>query len=200
MVVPRRRSSTRRMPMSIWLTRSDLRRQHRLDRIGQVIVEARAGRRGRTCRTAARRRVRRARPGRSRKSPRSTTAASTISAKPLAAEIAARQHGAQLVLAAPQQFFEIGRRRAGRLRPRAPRALARPAPRSPGPAALIAPRHGLSPRCAGARAAARCSVAGVIGEASPRYNAAASACGVATHRLERPQLIPCRSAWPTLRS
>src|SRR5262249_58503958 len=67
----------------------------------------------------------------------------------LAAEVAARQHGAQLVLAAPQEFFEIGWRRARRLRPRAPRALAPSG--SPGSAALIAPRHRLSPRCAAPR-------------------------------------------------
>src|SRR5262249_43754467 len=56
--------------------------------------------------------------------------------------MATRQHGAQLVLAAAQQFFQIGRARAatGRLRPRAPWALAATA-RTPRAPALIAPRH-----------------------------------------------------------
>ncbi len=43
--------------------------------------------------------------------------------KPLAAEAAARQHRAQLVLAAAQKFLEIGRRRARWLLARAPGAL-----------------------------------------------------------------------------
>ena len=56
-------------------------------------------------------------------------AASTIRLEPFAAEIAARQYVAQLVLAAPQEFLEIGRRRSRLLRPRAPRTLA-PSPSS----------------------------------------------------------------------
>ena len=71
--------------------------------------------------------------------PHSATAASAISSDAAAAEIAARQHGAQLVLAAAQQFLEIGRRRARRRGTRAPRPLGT---RTPGTAAaLIAPRH-----------------------------------------------------------
>src|SRR5260370_21118991 len=54
-------------------------------------------------------------------------------ADPFAAEVTARQHGAQLVLAAAQKLFEIGRRWV--LAPRAPRS-----------AALIAPRHRITPR------------------------------------------------------
>ena len=116
-----------------------LRRQRGLDRIGQVIVQAGLRPRGRTCRSAAPRRARRARRGRSRRRPTARSRAEHDQREAAAAEIAARQHAAQLVLAAPQQLLEVGRRRAGRLRPRAPRALA--AARSPGPAALIAPWH-----------------------------------------------------------
>src|SRR5262249_27846630 len=54
-----------------------------------------------------------------------------------AAEIPTRQYVAQLVLAAPQDPFEIGQCRSRLLRPR-----------SPGSAALIARRHQLSPRYA----------------------------------------------------
>src|SRR5260370_24275065 len=59
-------------------------------------------------------------------------------ADPFGAEVTARQHGAQLVLAAAQKLFEIGRRWV--LAPRAPRS-----------AALIAPRHRMSPRSPPAR-------------------------------------------------
>src|SRR5947209_5949260 len=55
------------------------------------------------------------------------------------AEIAAGQHAFELVLAAAQQLFQIRRRWAGRLRPRAPGALG--ASRAPWSAALIAPWH-----------------------------------------------------------
>jgi hypothetical protein len=68
-------------------------------------------------------------------------------AQALAAETTARQHGAQPILAAAQKFLEVWRCRAGRLLARAPRAFA--SSRSPGAAALIAPRHRLSPRWAG---------------------------------------------------
>src|SRR5271166_1510409 len=80
--------------------------------------------------------------------------------EPLAAEIPARQHVAQLVLAAAQKLLEIGRCRSGLLR-----ALASTSSRSPGPAALIAPRHRLSPRYAPG------AVEPLIGKASSRYNA-----------------------------
>src|SRR6185312_12035096 len=64
--------------------------------------------------------------------------------KAAAAEIAARQHAPQLVLAPAQQLLEVRRRRTRRLRPGAPRPLA--SARSPGPAALIAPWHEIPPR------------------------------------------------------
>src|SRR4029450_11533140 len=63
-------------------------------------------------------------------------------AEALAAEAAARQHRAQLVLAATQKLFEIGRRRTGRRRPRAPGTLASACP--PRPAAPIAPPERLA--------------------------------------------------------
>src|SRR5262249_26157166 len=84
----------------------------------------------------------------------------------LAAEPAG-QHRLELVLAAPQQFLEIGRRRSARLRAGAPRPLGS---RTPGTAALIAPRHGISPQ---ARRLSRRAMPrpAVIGEPSSAYNA-----------------------------
>jgi len=88
------------------------------------------------------------------------------------AETAAGQHAAQAVLAAAQEFFEVGRGRTRWLRSRAPRAFT-PSAGSPGSAALIAPWHRLSPRCAGPGGLRRLfRVVAVIGEASSRYNAA----------------------------
>src|ERR1043166_2274552 len=55
----------------------------------------------------------------------------------------AGQHGPVLVLAPPQQLLEIGGRWSARFRAGAPRALGS---RPPGSAALIAPRHGISPQ------------------------------------------------------
>src|SRR5262249_57848921 len=54
------------------------------------------------------------------------------------AEAAARHDGAQLVLAAAQEFLEVGRSGARRLRTRAPGSLGTRAPR---PSALIIPGH-----------------------------------------------------------
>src|SRR5712671_4108307 len=64
--------------------------------------------------------------------------------KAAAAHIAARENAPELVLAAPQQIFEVRRRRSGRLRPGPPRSLR--SARSPRSAALIAPWHENSPR------------------------------------------------------
>src|SRR5262249_47743660 len=62
----------------------------------------------------------------------------------LATKVPARQHRAKPVLAAPQEFFEIGRGGAAGWRlAGAPWALAAGPPWA---AALIAPRHGISPR------------------------------------------------------
>ena len=60
----------------------------------------------------------------------------------LAAHIAAGQHAPQFVLAAAEDFLEIGRLRAAwRLRSGAPGALAARAPRAAATAALIGPWH-----------------------------------------------------------
>ena len=77
----------------------------------------------------------------------------------------ARQHSAELVLAAPQELFEVGRGGAAGWRlTGAPGALAAGPPAT---AALIAPRHGMSPR----PLARRGQCPAVIGEAPPGYNA-----------------------------
>src|SRR5580693_7520535 len=74
-----------------------------------------------------------------------------------AAEVA-RHQGAQLVLAAAQKVFEIGR-------PRPPRS---PRPGTPRAAGLVVPRHQLSPRTPAQR---RHALWGVIGERTGPYNA-----------------------------
>src|SRR6202035_110925 len=82
-----------------------------------------------------------------------------------AAEIA-RHQATQLVLAAAQEVFEIGRPRPpGRLRPRAPRS---PRPGTPRAAGLVVPRHQLSPRTPALR---RHALWGLIGERAAPYNA-----------------------------
>src|SRR5262249_46950030 len=97
-----------------------------------------------------------------------------------AAEITARQHSAQPVLTAPQELFEIGRgRAAGWLLAGAPPALP---PGPPGAAALIAPRHGMSPRSP-ARPAGPIS-GGYTGAATPLQRKR-QACGGAAQRVER---------------
>ena len=81
-----------------------------------------------------------------------------------AAEIA-RQQGAQPVLAAAQEFFEVGRLGPLRLRPRAPRSTRSRTPRAPG---LVAPRHYDTPR---PRRHSPAWLAGYIGERPAPYNA-----------------------------
>ncbi len=89
----------------------------------------------------------------------------------LAAEIAARQHAAQFVLAAAQDFLEIRRCRAARrLRSGTPGAFAARAPRTAAPAALIAPWH-LNFLPTPGRMPNGLMLGGVIGDASRRYNA-----------------------------
>ncbi len=101
----------------------DLRREHGLDRIGQVIVEARAWRRAHMRRSAARRRARRARRGRSRKGPRSATAASTISATPLPPRL---PPGSTV-----RSLSWLRRSRSSRSGGVEPRTVAAPSPRGP---------------------------------------------------------------------
>src|SRR4029079_8559087 len=86
-----------------------------------------------------------------------------------AAHVAAGQGAPELVLAAAQQILEIRRRRPGRLRSGTPGAL-RSAARSPGPAALIAPWHESSPRRPAICRRFRCPIR-VIWEPSAPYNA-----------------------------
>src|SRR5262249_22186007 len=106
-------------------------------------------------------------------------------AEPLATEAAARQHRAQLVLATAQKLLEVGGRRARRLLPRAPRALTSAA-RSPRPAALIAPRHRLSPRCIGPKAGAPLSIWWGYRGCVIALQRGSSACGATAHGLELP--------------
>src|SRR6202040_1942310 len=80
----------------------------------------------------------------------------------------AGQHGPELVLAAPQQLLEVGRRRSARLRAGAPRPLGA---RTPGSAALITPRHGISPQARRPVVAGQRPRPAVIGEPSSAYNA-----------------------------
>src|SRR5215208_7332757 len=82
---------------------------------------------------------------------------------PLAAEIAARHDAAQLVLAAAQQLFQIGRRRGRRLWTRAPWAFSA---RTPGSTALIAPRHCnlLAPAQSAGHYPYRCGYRGAVGQ------------------------------------
>ena len=85
----------------------------------------------------------------------------------LGPEIAARQHGSELVLASTQQLFEVRRRRTGRLRSRPPRPLRSG---TPGATALITPWHECPPRSACGRIGI-CFAARVIGDAKAPYNA-----------------------------
>ena len=118
--------------------------------------------------------------------------------KSLTAEIAAGQYVAQLVLAAAEKFFQIGRSRARTLRPRAPwplaAAAAASAPGSPGTsaAALIAPWHWAVSSFAGIKAGGLFRFAGVIGEPSWRYNAPRERA--ARRRMALTTLIAQRSA------
>src|SRR5262249_50921985 len=174
-----------------------LRGEHRLERIGPVIVEAGLGI-AVECAEPQHDAVfvgvdainAPGKPGQDRRAKNQDD--------PLAAQIAAGQHGAQLVLAAPQKLFEIGRRRAARrLRPRAPWAFAA-ATRSPRAAALIAPRHSIFSSLAGAGRRAR--LAAVIGEASARYNASSEHAAWRRTILSRGQCRPPGAAPPAWRS
>ena len=115
-----------------------LRREHGLDRIWQMVVQARLDLA--YCLAEAQHNAQFVRldPEKAGKSPKRQHAKRDES-EAASAEIAAGQHAPQFVLAAAQDFLEIGRRRPRRLRPGAPRALAAAAPRPS--AALIGPRH-----------------------------------------------------------
>ena len=130
-VVPRRRSSTMRMPTSILRTLQRLGRQHGLDRIREVVVQARLH----LAHLLAEAHHHADLVGLDAEEPGQEPqhdGAEHQHQETAAAQIAARQHGLELVLAAAQQFFEVRRGRPGRLRSGAPGApsILRPIPRA----------------------------------------------------------------------
>ena len=116
----------------------DLRGEHGLDRIRQVVVQPRLGVAGVLAEAQHRAELVRLDLEEAREAPHQQRG-DHDQQDAAAAEIAARQHAFQLVLAAAQQFLEVGRRRPGRLRSLAPRPLG--ASRAPRAAALITPWH-----------------------------------------------------------
>ncbi len=101
----------------------DLGREHGLDRVRQVIVEAWLGVAHVLAEAQHHAELVRIDPEEAGEAP-DRQRRQHDQGEPLAAEAAAGQHGPQLVLAAAQELFKIGWRRARLLRPRAPRALA----------------------------------------------------------------------------
>ena len=115
-----------------------LRSERRLDRIWQMVVQARLDLAYCLAEAQHNAQLIRLDPEKAGKTPKRDHA-KHYESETASAEIAARQHAPQFVLAATQDFLQIGRRRPGRLRPGAPWALATAAPRPP--TALIGPRH-----------------------------------------------------------
>ena len=142
-----------------------LRREHRLDRIGQVVIQSRLHLAHVLAEAQHHAEFVRLNPEEAGKSPQRQHRQSQQRKAP-AAEAVARQEAAQFVLAAAENLLQVRRRGAARrLRSRAPGALTARNPRTATAAALIAPWHRNVSRQTGSDAR-QPYVGRVIGDAS----------------------------------